>query len=386
MIRIFIYLLATIAVVVSCTKTEVAYDDVQTGEITVSPVAGSITKAAITDGIYPTNQHIGMFAFHNTDIKSSTAVSSLTQDQMAKYEANPYFTDAEFYYNDEPKKAWGGLTSYYWPITGSLIFAGYSMSAPEDPADPTTPVVKNGSVTYDFTEDKLVIAGYTQKANTSETFDLLWFGRTATTYNNRTTGEAIPLDFNHALSWITFQVKGDAVTTASENPWKITSVVLNGIATTGDAECIGTSATWKNWGPVDANNKLLGSDMTVFIGVANYDIADNGDSAQELRSDVKGDEIIYPADDIENVPAGVLVIPQKPTSATIHVTYKAPAGTVINEVVDVPLTLTGDASWEAGKHYTYVIKLSPKEILVSPKVATWPTTGDGYVTEEKSTN
>jgi hypothetical protein len=74
---------------------------------------------------------------------------------------------------------------------------------------------------------------------------------------------------------------------------------------------------------------------------------------------------------IENVQAGTLIIPQAAKKLYVTIQYASPAGAQIKEVVEIDIPQY-TATWEAGKKYTYQLTFSPQEILVAPKVDTWP--------------
>lgn len=345
-----ICILLSIAAVLACTKTEVAYDDALTGEITISPVAGNITKAAITDGVYPEENHISLFAYHAPDV-TATTMGALDYTKFTE----GYLYNTEYHYtgSDNSTKIWSGLvSSYYWPITGSLVFAGYSLPAPADGQTASTPI---GTVTYDLSADKMVITGYTQSVNTAETFDLLYFGRTAGSYNNRREGNPVQLEFKHALSWITIKVKGGDGALVNGREWSVTNIYLDDVQTIGDFTYLGTSASDQKvtWSPGSDKD-----DMVIF----------NSTPAQQLTNAFAE---IENKDAEGNLLNGTVVIPQDAKKLYVTITYKSPANDDITETVDIDLA-GHTANWEAGKRYTYELTFDPKEIRVAPIVETWP--------------
>lgn len=342
-----IYILLALASVVSCSKTDVVYDDGLAGEITVSPVASNITKAAISDGVYPEENHISLFAYHNP-LHKAEAVTNYSGFNRE------YLYNAEYHYQGTPEstKIWSGLlSSYYWPITGSLVFAGYSLPAPATAGQPSSSI---GTVTYDIGTDKLEIKGYTQSASTLYTFDLLYFGRTPNSYNNRREGDPIALTFNHALSWIVIQVKGGDGALVNGKKWSVTDVTLKDVQTTGDFTYLGTAVapTPKvTWELTSAK-----SDMTVY-----------GPASQELTDAFET---------IETTTDGLVVIPQTAKKLEVKISYKSPANVDITETVEIDLAEYTTTGWEAGKKYTYQLSFDPQQILVIPQVSTWPNPGE----------
>lgn len=334
--------MAAAAVIVSCAKSEVAYDNSSLGEVSISPVAGNITKAAITDAVFPQDNHIGLFAFH-----SKTTEAGTVSDYSA-FSTN-YLLDAEFAYRNNT--VWAGLQPYYWPINGSMVFAGYSLPAP---AAGSQSSAKNGTVSYALAEDCLKILNYTQSHETTKTYDLLYFGRTSSSFDKKTA--SVPVVFSHALSWIEIQVKGGTGALVSGREWAITDITLASVDTKGTFTFTGTAATdaakavWSDQNT--ANDMVIYQDKTVLT------------SAYQK---------------IETTDGGTLVIPQGAKILNVTIAYKSPAGADIVE--DVPIDLSKfTQNWEAGKKYIYKLTFDPAEILVAPEVQNWPSP---VTTEEK---
>ena len=350
-----IYIILALAAAVACSKTDVVYDDAQTGEITVSPVTGTLTKAAISDGVYPESNHIALFAYHAPLFKAG----AVTSTDYARFN-DTYLYDAEYHYTGTPQstRIWSGLvSSYYWPITGSLVFAGYSLPAPETPGTSSKPI--GTEVNYDLSTDKLEIKGYAQSAETDKTFDLLYFGRTSTSYNNRRDGASVSLTFNHALSWITVQIKGGDGALVDGRVWSVTEVTLKDVQTKGDFTYLGTAEppTPKvSWELEDDD-----SDMSVY-----------GPSSKPLSNAFVT---------FEKNPAGLVVIPQAAKKLEVKIRYQSPADDTIDEIVEVDLSKY-TTNWEAGKKYTYQLTFDPEKILVNPTVSAWPNPGEVYTPSE----
>lgn len=347
--KIFFSLVA-IAALAACAKSEVQYDE-PSGEVGFTPVASNITKAAlgVEDNTYPTTQNIGIWSNYDGDVAHGATVDYDTEFTVA------YIEDKQFTYHTTTNPvSWAGVTPYYWPTNGSLVFAGYSMTAPTT-AGTEAPAVGT-SRSYNFSSDELKINGYTQSTDPTNTFDLLWFGRTRTSFNLRNQAAAVPVMFSHALSWITINVVGEGAVLAPNNTWAVTSVVINGIADKGNVTCDGSGANAAQWELLSAQDKTI----TVWTG------------SQPLESTAKP---------IENTDYGTLVIPQEPKTLTVKYTYKTPAGVSIEEETTVSLSLSGAkdesnnvityTNWQSGTHYTYTLKFTQTEILVAPTVEGW---------------
>lgn len=355
-----LYIIATLAVV-ACSKTEV-YETAGNGELVVVPVSSNITKAAITDGVYPESNHLSLFAYHAPGVAANDATDDGATDYTKFVER--YLYDTEYYYTGSDvysTKIWAGLkSSYYWPITGSLVFAGYSLQAPTTEGERAESPKIGTKVEYTLASDKLEIEGYTQSLDPESTFDFLYFGRTDRSYNNRRTGAAIPLTFKHALSWITVKVMGGTGALVDGRKWAVKNVKLSGVKTIGDFTYTGTAAEPK----VVWDNLLSAADTDFVIYDSEYTDKNNVKAgAKELTSSM---EII------ENVTDGTLVIPQAATTLLVTIQYNSPAGALITEIVDIDLADYTTTGWEAGKRYVYELSFSPQEITVAPRVETWP--------------
>lgn len=339
-----LYILAALAVV-ACSKTETDYVSSQKDEIVVVPAASNITKAAITDGVYPEENHISLFAFHAPGVPSGTVTD------YSKF-VETYLYDTEYFYTgtDQSTKIWGGLkSSYYWPITGSLVFAGYSLQAPTTAGERAESPKIGTNVAYTLADDKLEIEDYTQSLDPASTFDFLYFGRTANSYNNRRTGEPIALEFKHALSWITIEVLGGDGALVDGHVWKVTNVKLAGVQNTGDFTYTGTATGTKvNWVTPTAATT---NEFVIF------------DGSKPLTASMTA---------IEDVQNGTLVIPQAATKLWVTIEYLSPANDTITEDIEIDLADYTTAGWEAGKRYTYQLTFAPTEITVAPIVETWP--------------
>ena len=357
--RIVLTMMA-VAALAACSKSEVAYET--SGEIVFAPVSKNITKAAITDGIYPTQQPIAVYAAYG-NVDPETPVTEANVDDFS----TAFLNDAHFTYKTVGSvSAWGG--GYSWPNNGSLIFAGYSK--------PVSGEVGT-SRSYDFETDVLTIRGYTQSTSTASTFDLGWYGRTAKSYNYRNVEDAVDVTLSHALSLIEIRAYGEGTPVAEGNPWQIKSITMNNVANTGTVSCTGAGVAKATWSE---------------LGTANNDIAILT-TQKPLTND---DTTVY-----EDVTAGTIVIPQSPTAVdannpgtadsevatlTVKYTYKSPASTSDNviwmpdQITTVSLALTdakdknGNAvtgGWKSGYKYIYTLKFKGNEILVAPSYEAW---------------
>ena len=348
--KIIISMMA-VAALAACTKSEPVYEPA--GEIGFTPVARNITKAAlgVVDNKYPEAQNIGVWANYDG------TVAALSNPDYANKFKTAYIEDKQFtYHADVTPKSWAGVTPYFWPTNGSLVFAGYSMTAPTT-AGTDAPAVGTAR-SYNFSTDEMTITGYTQSLDPASSFDLMWFGRTDKSYNYRNAATAVPVVFSHALSWITIKVIGEGTVLDPNNTWAVTSVVVNGVNEKGNVSMVGAGANKATWTNVVDANADAANTITVFTG---------------------NQPLTGTAANIETTPNGILVIPQEPQSVTVKYKYKTPAGKEIEEESTVSLSLVGatDANgainytdWQSGTHYIYTLKFTQSEILIAPTVDT----------------
>ncbi|MDY5406847.1 MAG: fimbrillin family protein, partial [Candidatus Cryptobacteroides sp.] len=190
---------------VACTKTSVSYE--QTGEIGFAPVVRkNSTKAAVQGAVQGTTfpeQNIKVFGYYDNSTKPG---SSYPDGNFAVQ----YLPGVEFAKNG---KIWAGANDnhYYWPKTGSMLFAGYS---PVDFA----------GVTFTLASNKFSVAECPQP-EFSATKDLLYAG-----YTTSVLGGTVQMKFSHALSWVTIKAKA-----AAANQIKITNIKFVGLAEKGSS-------------------------------------------------------------------------------------------------------------------------------------------------------
>ena len=320
--KIFFSCLA-IAAIASCAKTEDVYSPDQK-EIKLAPVAAMTTKANVTAAIdgttYPTAENFDVYGY------------------WANEPAGSKFTEGSVYLGD-PKAVefknkgayWGGVTTYYWPKNGSLRFSCYSPSSVD--------------MTHDLATDTYTVEGYEQPNNTQVTWDLL-VAPTSPSYTAQTAAEKVAVEFQHALSWITIQVK--AKDAAAAKAYDIRQVTINDVNTKADLNAtMGDGISVNEWSAHSTPKEY---------------IVYSGSKAITTEATV-----------IEDKTAGTLVIPQATTSVTINYIQNAMEGTpqLKDQSLTLPLTLTDGTPWEPGKHYVYTLIFTVDEILINPSVEDW---------------
>lgn len=332
-----------VAALAACTKTSVSYE--QPGEIALAPVTrANMTKAAITGATFPTTNDMGVYAFYNAG-KLAGTLKDVFLDGSAAYLNNVEFV------NRTGSGNWGGSTSYYWPKTGSLVFAAYSPKAAD--------------LAYDAAKDEFSTkteTDYVQSADLAKTVDLLWSPMTDKSHDKTTI--SVPMVFNHAMSWVTVQAV--AANTESEGKFKVKSVKLNGIVNKGTFKTAGATIDW--------------TPSTATVDVKTLSVFSN-----EAYTEIPK---MTPAVVLENVEKGTVVIPQSLGDAvtlTVVFSQVMPTGAWS---ADQNLTFTlnkckvGEPAvelnkWDNGKHYIYTLNFNIKgaagenEILIKPTLTDW---------------
>ena len=185
-------MLAAVSFVLSCTKME----RVQKGqEIVLSPLGSTMTK---TSSSSPLSEDLvfGVYAYYS-DCPGETAWDA----QTAWPVASVYMSDAAFAHTDG---YWSGTPDpYYWPLNGSLMFAGYCPH--KNYSEGTVTGVNLVQNTTDM--NPYLHISFTQKTDPSQMVDLMWFniqdvagGKTISK-----TSQSIPIEFKHALSKVSFE-------------------------------------------------------------------------------------------------------------------------------------------------------------------------------------
>lgn len=313
--------------IVACTKSEVKYEGET--EIAFAPVASNVTKAnvlnAIDGTVYPIEETFKVFAYWQLLDEGS--------DHSAFTDPADYIAGKEFAKATDGTLWRGADKSYYWPKTGSMVFACLSPNS-----DPQLSGVEHDVVNDNFSFS-YVSPNAGGKIIPAKTVDVMWTDATAS-YNEVTAKDGVPVTFKHALSWITFKVFGDEITSGGN--FVINSITMNKVKIMGNF-----TSNDRKWDRLSTENSF-----PVFVGEKNL--------------------TTEPAV-IENVDRGTLVIPQVKAdtdltnyTATIEFTNNL-GDEVIKEVVTVNL----GRGWDIGKHYTYTIKFTTSEILIEPEMEDW---------------
>ena len=325
--KIIISMMA-VAALAACTKSEVQYEPA--GEISFAPVSKLNTKAAVTTTDYP--DALNMYVFANAG-EADAALSTF---------AEPYFANAEFANGSHATNVFGGVTPYYWPNVKELIFSGYSKSGNVASLSPKPTYVKNADT--DIWEINMTGYAPTPGTTTLGDNDLMWFPTTTESYGKPAqTDFTVDVVMQHACSWVTINVKGDATTGAAGTTWNILDLTINDLAQSGNV-ILGETANW-----------------TPSTTTAAFEVF-NGEKALTTAY-VDYTQLSY---------TDLILVPQDTKTLTITYEFVSQAGlNPIQEVKTIDLTYTNDEGWQPGVHYTYNITIGTQEILIEPIVKVW---------------
>ena len=343
-----IFAALAIAAMAACTKSNVEFG--QQNEIAFQPVAQKATKAAVVGTYYPIEDEYNFKVWAWWGEAGKTDIVDFDID---------YINDQTFENRDYV--LWGGLgKSYYWPTTGSLYFAGYSPASIQR-------IDENGEyiVKYDKDSKTFSVTGYQQSTDISNTIDLMWFHLTDQSYDRTT--DAVPVQFHHALSWLSFRFNLEQPYTPTD--WTVKSVKLTGIETKGNFTAVktGTSseqgdAAWSSWDET--------KEVQVYKNDTGYQVTYVTNDYDPLADDTSVPE---------NTKNGVLVLPQScaPSAASLVIEFQqvAPSGDIVPQTKTLNLGGATDA-WLPGKHYIYTITFGAEEILIAPTVVNWTVEGN----------
>jgi len=317
---------------VACTKTSVSYE--QTGEIGFAPVVRkNSTKAAVEGTEFP-EQNIKVFGYYD----NSTGPGSSYADGNFAVE---YLPGVEFAKNGD---IWAGANNkhYYWPKTGSMLFAGYS------------PVDFAGVVTFNLASNTFSVKECTQP-EFSATKDLLYAG-----YDKSVLSGPVAMAFSHALSWVTVKAKA-----AAANEIKITNIKFVGLAEKG------SSVGLPEWTVSETKVQL-----NVFAPTSAFEVP-----AKETLVETNANcGLVFPQPLAD---AAEIVVSYEMNNGAGQWFAQAPFVKKLNLLTSGANTID---KWEAGKHYTYIINFSKiagepgssNEITIAPTVNKWtPVTADG---------
>ena len=330
--------LCTVAALSACSEAEVTFE--QPKEIGLNAVVQNRTRAMVNGTEFP-SENFMVWAWYK-QIAAGTSI----EDWQAATETQQLYIDNKAF-KPNGKDLWQGVTSFYWPKLGSLLFAGYYPVAVVDKVSYAFDANTNKMTIKDYspTSDAYVAKGFVNKAeDANHEEDLMYFNMTPKSAN----GNNVDVIFKHALSWLTVTVAKSADTPADATI-TVSSIQFTDVKTTGTGTVNGAEKiTW-----VPADDKA-----TISI------VGDNEVTLTTTTATLAKEPVIIP-----QAMAGNLVV-----TYTIASTDKSNfTETKTIALADLQEGTEAD-QWEAGKHYTYAITIGTSEILINPSVETWENT------------
>lgn len=317
----FIYLFAAVLALVSCSKVKDVYTGTpESREIAFSPLARPATRAAISDGTFPTGSSMQVAAYDVTAGAEFFAPSSFTYSNSGSL--------------------WTGNKS--WPLSPAVInFLAYAEFQGETAAwgSPSA-----SSVALQMTDNSVA-----QK-------DLIYaIGTGAVTQsdNTLTFPTSVSMSFLHAQAWITFNANATA---SSGNRVKVNYIKLNGAKYSGtftvtmnnyNTGSPSVSGVWSNLGSAPAAGVSIAGPESPIAHAA----SGNGTAI--------GNGLLIVPDPSSDFDFSSFTINYTLDDKTYNYSY-TPASTNVT----------------AGNKYVYNIVFSLHDIAISAAVASW-TTPDG---------
>lgn len=317
---------------VACTKTSVSYE--QTGEIALAPVTRVNTKAAVEGVAMPGDAILKVYGYYDAN---TAAGKTWSEGRFSDYLKGVEFAK-------KADKSWGGSPNpYYWPKSGSILFAAYtpaSYSGVSHGVEATTGV------------DYFKVENAAQVTDFSNSVDLLYANFVKSAFN-----AVVPMTFSHAFSWITIEANDGNLADGATTPnFRIKSITFKGLVKEAKSDKL------PEW---TANATAGKGDFVIF----------NSDEA--VGKDVKKDFAEF-----ANAEKSVFFFPQDLNNddATLEIMYSMNKGNgdFVDQLFSAKFkTFTSGSpaetvtEWKPGKHYIYQVTFGRNEILIEPKLSGW---------------
>lgn len=186
------------------------------------------------------NGVFGIYAYHLPVPADSDRLIAWNPD-----DATAYLENVAFKYDGAVAAGWdpeansgtGGSYPYYWPLSGSIAFTGYSPHSSQ--TDAITSVTYNPNLSNNPANPYLAI-GFTQETDPEQMVELLYFNTMATTVDKNTGSGKVPLTFNRTMAKVSFSFKDE------NNYYRIDNVRVSGCINKG---VFYASVLNSNWNP-----------------------------------------------------------------------------------------------------------------------------------------
>ena len=333
--KYFIIAAAALVALASCTKNEI--DTPKQNQINFSTVSGKATKTPLSGTIYKTTDPtFGVFCYALTDGKTWAANSVDGQTYMNKIEISYNGTD----------KIWEPASVYYWPLSGSLTFTGFS------------PYTEASKVAYAPATKALTVTDYVAAATTAAQTDLMWANTQKDLTDNQSTYisesetstlKGVNMVFHHALSQVIFKVKKAAG--LEDYTVTVNSITFNAMST-GTLTVTDDNPVW-------------------------------GAATVKAAYDSEGADVVAPNNsaDFAQVGNANMMVPQTLTAENplvendqkFVITYSLEKSGVDlgQKAVPVALKTAAVEAWEQNKIYNYNIVIDLNKIYFNPTMVDW---------------
>jgi hypothetical protein len=338
------------AALAACTKTEANYTASQ--EISFKPVAKYDTKAAVTGTTYGADLPFYVFANAKTD-GANYFVSKYFEKVLFVPETDATTTGLQVYKGQQPQ---------YWPNVNPLVFAGLTKSGNIE----SLAVNDYNSDSRIETADelsKIEVYGYQQpwSVDNAVANDFMYFFADNSNEGYTKDTDYVTPVMNHACSWISVNIKADAALVSYWENLKVTDIHFESLYLCGNVTL------------------RCAREVTAVDPAVNWNVS--GEPTTDVKIFVEGKKptidfsnaVTATSKTFESVTNNTIVIPQAPAQLSVTYSYTTPAGVEnFTETKVIPLDYDGaNTAWQPGKHYTYDLTLTAKEIKIAPSSTDW---------------
>ena len=339
----------------SCAEITPEYTERQ--DISIFPVTSPVLKTVpgpVSNLDYET---IGVFSYYSS-VEGSW-------DDDAIQNAQLYINNGEFKKQDAEWKGWkdGQHNPYFWPLSGSLVFAAYSPyyntagnSLPVSFNLETNTLELTDFVMEDYrvrTLETVAAANYND-SQSDVMYSLPMFDVNSQLVGIRTPDAPYDALFHHALSLVEFRAKvksSSDIQKVSLHSIRLDDVVHKGTFTAKAGTSVTGVVDWQ----LDMTDKDYIKDIFVF---------DAGESSGT-------DAGLYLSDEAYTIIAQILIIPGLTHDIEIEYCINVRDGLSITESAVIKPSNIGITAWDRGKKYSYDIILGTNSMEISPGVDNW---------------
>ena len=348
--KYFFLAVAAVVALAACTKNNIEETSTPK-EISYNAVAAknTVTKAINNKTYYgPSDPSFGIWGLY----QATAWATNHAADQF--WVGSDASTPAHITYVTD---TWKNSTVNYWPLTGKLVFMGYSPFT-DDGSNTVNAAISKTQVT-DVDYVTLTFANFSTFAG-SFTTDLMWSdavekNENDTNYNadgeNTTTYNGVPVVFHHALSQVVVKAATSIDYAAQGYTFTITgiSIITDDVAT-----------------------------ITVKDNLTADPIVSWTEPATDKTATITPTRVALTTSMVEQGPA-VLLVPQTLTASEdiLRITYQVEHNSVTSsKTVDINLNNATISSLAANNKYNLNLTFSLTEIKYSPSVDAWATATD----------